>query len=253
MATGPSRVLRSLAPNLPAAAKEACAALESTESQLGSAQVSGTFPTTNLSSGILARSHLGVNLHTRPYTCSKVRGPGALGRLHRAKCPTQSSPGGLEHTTAVCRGRNTMAFSLFLLKNKTKQPSSDHKFSFKTQRQLPRHTVTLQESLKAFLLLFVQAASRIKALQTFPKLLGAAASGDHASRSAGTALHKEVTELRYWRPQFLRGGDVGGKMPFSPSVPSLCSSAPGRPARGAPKSDSSPATGGRPQQPVPVN
>lgn len=150
MATGPSRVPKSLAPNLPAAAKEACAALESTESQLGSAQVSGTFPTTDLSSGILARSHLGVNLHTRPYTCSKVRGPGALGRLHRAKCPTQSSPGGLEHTTAVCRGRNTMAFSLFLLKNKTKQPSSDHKFSFKTQRQLPRHTVTLQKSLKAF-------------------------------------------------------------------------------------------------------
>lgn len=158
-------------------------------------------------------------------------------------------------------GEETRWLFLFFVKkqNKTKQPSSDHKFSFKTQRQLPRHTVTLQESLKAFLLLFVQAASRIKALQTFPKLLGAAASGDRASRSAGTALHGEGTELRYWRPQFLRGGDVGGKMPFSPSVPSLRSSAPGRPARGAPKSGSSPATGGRvlegsqPQQPVPVN
>lgn len=157
------------------------------------------------------------------------------------------------HHGSCLQGKKRDGFFSFLLKNKTKQPSSDHKFSFKTQRQLPRHTVTLQESLKAFLLLFVQAASRIKALQTFPKLLGAAASGDHASRSAGTALHKEVTELRYWRPQFLRGGDVGGKMPFSPSVPSLRSSAPGRPARGAPKSGSSPATGGRPQQPVPVN
>lgn len=114
VATGPSCGPKSPAPSLPAAAKEACAALKSAESQLGSAQVSGTFPTTDPSSGTLARSHLGVNLHTHPYTRSKVRGPAALGRLHRAKRPTQSSPGGLEHTTAaVCMGRNAMAFSFF--------------------------------------------------------------------------------------------------------------------------------------------
>lgn len=119
VATGPSCVPKSPAPNLPAAAKEACAALESTESQLGCAQVSGTFPTTELSSGILARSHLGVNLHI-------LQGEGS-------RSPWQVAPSQVPHSELTRRtgahhgsclqGKKRDGFFSFLLKNKTKQNS----------------------------------------------------------------------------------------------------------------------------------